>query len=266
MMKVIKNVGLFPNDNEESLNTYEKLKDYLIDSDYAIDSQNMDLAISIGGDGSFLRMVKNCHFRDDMYYLGINTGTLGFATEIYPDSIEDFIKKLKENKYKEEIISVAEIKIYLDEEIAEFYSLNDIVIRDYQLNTIHLRAYVDDNILEDFAGDGLLISTSFGSSAYNLSFGGSIVYNELHTLQITPIAPLNNKSYRTLLNSVIIPEERRIKIIPQNKEIIITIDGKNKVYNNVKKIEVSVKDKRIKCLRMYDYDYTKKINEKFLKG
>lgn len=168
-------------------------------------------------------------------------------------------------EYKIEKIGALESKVYHQKGKNNFYSLNEIVIRDKKLNTIHLEVYIDENKLEDFSGDGLLISTSFGSTAYNLSFGGSIVYNDLHTLQITAVAPLNSKCYHSLSNSVIIPEERKIEIIPKNEALIVTIDGENKVYKNVNKIELSIKKKKINCLRMYEYDYTKKVNEKFLK-
>lgn len=265
MEKQINKIGLFPNNNQKSQETYEILKKKLKDNNYIITNKDFDLAISIGGDGAFLRMIKKCTFSENIYYLGINTGTLGFATEIYPDNIDEFIERLKKGEYKIEKIGVEETKIYSKENKDHFYSLNEIVIRDKRLNTMHLEVYVDDNKLEDFSGDGLLVSTSFGSTAYNLSFGGSIVYNDLHTLQITAVAPLNSKCYHSLSNSVIIPEERKIKIIPQNESLIITIDGENKIYKNVNKIEISIKEKKINCLRMYEYDYTKKINEKFLK-
>ena len=121
-------------------------------------------------------------------------------------------------------------------------------------------------MLENFVGDGLLIATSFGSTAYNLSHGGSIVYNTFHTLQITPIAPLNNKSYRNLLNSVILPENKKVTLVPRKgKDILITIDGENKVYKDALEVQTYVNDKRIKCLRRKDYNFSKKINEKFLK-
>lgn len=264
-MKKINKIRLFPNNNENSKKTYELLKRKLESNNYIVTDKCFELAISIGGDGSFLRMIKACAFSDNVYYLGINTGTLGFATEIYPENIDEFIERLNKNEFKIEKIGTQETKVYSENGISHFYSLNEIVIRDHKLNTTHLTVNIGANKLEDFVGDGLLISTSFGSTAYNLSFGGSIVYNDLHTLQITPIAPLNSKCYRSLLNSVIIPEDRIIEIIPKNQALIITVDGENNVYKNVSKIEVAVKKKKISCLRMYEYDYTKKINEKFLK-
>ena len=124
---------------------------------------------------------------------------------------------------------------------------------------------VNNAKLETFVGDGILIATSVGSTAYNLSFGGSIVFNSFHTLQITPIAPLNSKVYRSLLNSVIIPENISIEIKPRkNNDILVSIDGENKKFDNVEYIRTCVLKKRIKCLRLENYNYIDKINDKFL--
>ena len=141
------------------------------------------------------------------------------------------------------------------------------VLREQDLNTSKFKVLINDELLENYVGDGLLVSTSFGSTAYNLSFGGSIVYNTFHTLQLTPIAPLNSKSYRSLLNSLIVPSDKIISIRPEvvSKNILISIDGDNYRYNDVIRVDTYIKDKEIKVLKMNDYDMIKKINEKFLK-
>lgn len=265
MKSKIKSVKLFPNNNKKSRNQALILKEKLEKNGFIFDDINFSLAIAIGGDGSFIRMVKDCNFNEDIYYLGVNTGTLGFAQEIYPDEVDTFLEKLKKEDYKIEEIGVEKTRVKTKEGVLEFNSLNEILVRDKELNTIKLNIFIDENKLENFVGDGILISTSFGSSAYNLSFGGSIVYSDLHTMQITPVAPLNNKSYKVLKNSVVIPESRVVSLLPKedNNHLIITVDGENKSYNDVQKIEVSV-EKKIRFLRMTEYDYTKKINEKFL--
>lgn len=111
-----------------------------------------------------------------------------------------------------------------------------------------------------------MVSTSFGSTAYNLCFGGSIVFNTFHTLQITPVAPLNSKAYRNLTNSVIVPDNMVITLVPKrnNGNLILTIDGDNNFYEGVISIETVI-NRTIKVLRMKDYNFIQKINDKFLK-
>lgn len=263
----LKRVKLFCNNNEKSLIIKNQVEQKLVENGFLLVDKDYELAIAIGGDGSFLRMVKETNFNSNILYVGINAGTLGFAQEVSIDKIDEFILDLKTNNYKIDTIGVQETKITTKESDSFFYSLNEIVLREKDLNTLISDIKIEDVFLEHFVGDGILISTSFGSTAYNLSFGGSIIYNTFHTLQITPIAPLNNKSYRNLLNSVVIPENKVITFVPnENKNnLLITVDGENNIYDNVLKVETYVNKKRINCFRNKDYDFAKKINEKFLK-
>lgn len=261
---MIKKIKIYANNNVFSHKIKNELEEKLINNGFNLVESNEDLSIAIGGDGAFLRMVRKENFNSEVKYIGINTGTLGFAQEINADNLDLFVEKLKNNSYKEEKIGVQEIKIYYKDQVDKFYALNEIVIRDSELNTTKLNIKIEDYEFENFAGDGILISTSFGSTAYNLSFGGAIVYNTLHTLQITPIAPLNSKSYRNLNNSLVIPQDKEILLVPLKGNLIVSIDGENIFYQDVKKIEASVKGKCIKVLREKDYNFISKVNEKLL--
>ena len=263
----MKCVKLFVNDNEESRNVSKIVREKLEIANFQMVEDNYDLAIAIGGDGSFLRMIKNTNFNENCLYIGINAGTLGFAQEVNIEEIDQFILDLKDKNYKVENIGIQEIEIKTPDTISKQLSLNEMIVRDMELNTANLKVLVEDVLLEDFVGDGLLLATSFGSTAYNLSFGGSIVYNTFHTLQLTPIAPLNNKSYRNLLNSVILPDNKEIVIKPCNrtKNLLITVDGDNNFYKNVDYVSSKVSGREIQILRMKDYNFIKKINDKFLK-
>lgn len=258
-------VKIFYNNNDKSINTFNEVKDKLIKNGFIIVENDYNIAIAIGGDGSFLRMVKETNFKSDVLYLGINTGTLGFAQEIHVNELDELIENLKTGNYKVNEFGVQETNLYSNNENSKFYSLNDIVIRDMDLNTLKLDIFIDDALLEHFAGDGILVSTSFGSTAYNLSFGGSIIYNTFHALELTPVAPLNNKTYRTLTNSLVLPQNKNIEIVPvSNKNLIVTVDGENKYYQNVDKIDTILSDKTIMCYQNIDYNFVKKINDKFL--
>ncbi len=266
-MKEINKVRLFVNNNIKSKNVEKEVKAILLKEKFNIvDNNDFDLGIAVGGDGSFLRMIRNSNFKADALYVGINAGTLGFAQDISIDDITKFIRQIKKNDYNYEKIGVGKIEIETKEEIFSFNCLNEIVVRDDQLNTLHCNVYIDSDLLENYVGDGLLISTSFGSTAYNLSFGGSIVYNTFDTLQLTPIAPLNNKSYGSLTNSLIIPATKKIilKTKTNQRNILVTVDGNNIFYNDVVGIKIKIEDK-IKIIRKKDYNFIEKINDKFLK-
>lgn len=264
---MIKKIKLFPNKNKSNAVKMAKLlENKLIEKSFQLVDKDFDLGIAIGGDGTFLRMVSNSNFNSECFFIGINKGTLGFTSEVTDENLDIFLHQLEDNSFSYENIGVQEIAIQTNDTVSHLFSLNEIVVRDKDLNTTKLKIFIDDKLLEEYVGDGILVATSFGSTAYNLSFGGSIVYNTFHTLQITPIAPLNNKSYRNLLNSLIIPDHKKVILFPKknSQNLIISIDGTNYIYENVTKIETFIGTKRIKMLRMQEYSFIEKLNEKFL--
>jgi len=253
--------------NKSTLATKKELKAKLIKNGFILDDDNPDLVIAIGGDGSFIGMIKDNKYDTSKYYVGINCGKLGFLQNINPKEIDEFIIKLKKADYSLEEIAIQETEIITEAETKIFYAVNEILVRESNLDTVNFRVEVDDEFLEDYYGDGLLISTSTGSTAHGLSFGGAIVYNSFHAMQITPIAPLNSTAYRNIVNSIVLPEKMIIKLTPINgkDDIMISVDGKHFNIDKVKTIKINCKNKKIKCLRLNEYHFIKTINDKFLK-
>ena len=261
----INKVKLFYNDTTKTNEVVNMLKDSLSKRNIEIAEENYDLGIAIGGDGTFLRMTNETDFNTNIYYVGINAGSLGFAQDIRIDEIEEFIDCLNNDVYKYEEISIQEIEVVTKEETFYLKSLNEILIRDDSLKTINLDIYVENEFLEKFKGDGILVSTSFGSTAYNLNLGGSIVYNTFDTLQITPIAPQNNKVTRCLTNSVIIPANNKVTIKPdKDSSLLIMVDGNNYIFDNILEINNVIKGRKIRLIRKDNYNFIRKINDKFL--
>ena len=215
-------------------------------------------------------MIKASNFDSIPYYVGINTGHLGFLQEVKKEELDKLVKEIKRKKYKVSNIDIQETLINGKD---KYHSLNEMVIRDGDLNVLKTDIYINDDFLEEFTGDGILIATSIGSTACNISYGGSIVSPEFSTLQITPIAPINSKVYRTLSNSIVEPgrikigsryKKTIIKLVPKNRRVIISIDGDNKEIEDVDSVCSSIEDKKIKMLRFSHYNFPQKINEKLL--
>lgn len=265
-MNKIKNVKLFIRDDEKTKVIEEIIKGKLEANGFLVRDKDIDLAIAIGGDGTFLRMIKETAFSSDILYVGINTGTLGFLQEVKIDEIDLFIKEMINGYYKVEEIGIQETTIVHKNGTSKFYSFNEIIIRDYQLKAVQLDIKIDNKLLEHFIGDGLLIASSSGSTAHNLSYNGAIVYNTFSSLQITPLAPINSKVYKSLVNSVIIPDKMCIKIEPTNNKqtLLLTIDGENHNFKEVTEIRTTINSKKIKCIRLSKYNFIEKINEKLL--
>ena len=263
---MIKNFKLFVNHNDQSIRLAKIVRDSFIRNGFNESNESIDLGIAIGGDGAFLRMVRGTDFDDMPYYVGINAGTLGFLQEANEHEINRLINVIKENDYKVDNMFIQETLVNYDDKTDKIYSLNEIIIRNGDLTTAKLDVLVDNDLLEVFTGDGLLISSTIGSTGHNLSYGGSIVYGDLPTLQITPLAPINSKAYTNLRSSIIIPSNKEIMILPTgySNDLKLTVDGVHTDYKNVGCINTYVKDKKIKCLRFKDSNFSRKVNEKLL--
>lgn len=225
-----------------------------------------ELTITIGGDGSFLRAVRDNHF-PDIPFIGINTGNLGFFPELSPSDIDNFFHEYKNKNYTVNDINIVEGVIYAEERIYTIYAINEIVMRGPASRTIHLDIFVDCNHLQTISGDGVIVSTPMGSSAYNYSAGGSLVYPSLKTLQISPLAPLNSNAYRCLTSSVIVPPEFEVIIVPEHKYTNSTnfyADGYEYAFENVAHAKFYMSKKTTKKISIGNYNYWKVIKEKFL--
>lgn len=262
-------INIISNYNFESKKTSQILSEKLKDKGFYIPekySDNAELNICIGGDGSFLRAVHRNKF-PSIPFVGINTGHLGFFQEIHPENIDDFIEKYINKDYVVEEISLVNAKICTKNKCFFLTGVNEIVIKGIKSKVIHLEIFIDDNHLEKFSGDGVIISTPVGSTAYNFSSGGSIVYPSLNTLQLTPLSPISSKAYRSLPNSAVIPGDIVISIRPElryENSILVINDGVEFKYNNITNIDLKISDKTIKKLNFDKNMYWSNLKSKFL--
>ena len=123
-MKKINKVKLFVNNNIKSRKAAKIITEVLKKKKFEIVEEDFDLGIAVGGDGSFLRMVKNSNFNSNPYYVGVNAGTLGFAQDVSLDEINKFIDNLRKDKFTYEQIGVQEVEITTNDVTSNFYSLN----------------------------------------------------------------------------------------------------------------------------------------------
>lgn len=262
---MIKKIKIYSNSKKISDEIASQLSEKLVNNGFCLVDEDYDLAIAVGGDGTFIRTIRENNFNQNVIYVGINTGSLGFLQEISPEDIDEFIEKIKCNNYSIQTHDVQETVIESSIGIKSFYSINELLIRNKDLSVLTLNIEVNDNLLEEFVGDGVIVSTQVGSTAYNLSFGGSIIYPNSSILQITPMAPLNNNTYLNLINSVVMTGDKKIVLKPYDKNVLIGIDGKYFEFEDIKKITTTICNKKIKCLKINGYNYTKIIRDKLLK-
>lgn len=185
-------------------------------------SESTDCAIVLGGDGTLLHAARDLAVRG-IPILGVNLGTLGFLTETEPSELREAIRRLCQDEY------VIEEHSMLKAEVggSVTHVLNDAVIsRSGFSRLIRLQLYINELPLQLYTGDGLLVSTPTGSTAYNLSAGGPVVAPGVDMFVITPICP-HSLSERSLVISS--ADRLEIEVVRSRKtqedEAIATMDG-----------------------------------------
>lgn len=262
-------INIISNRNIESRKTTAKLKELLSQRGFQASEkydEDAELNICVGGDGSFLKAVHRYKF-PKIPFIGINTGNLGFFQEIKTFEIQEFINKYIDGKYTIEEIFLLKTKVCTKEKCYYLKSINEIVVKTIKSKVIHLDLFIDENHLETFSGDALIISTPVGSTAYNYSSHGSIIYPTLKTMQITPLSPINSKAYRSLPNSVVVPGDIKVKIKPRNtyrNSTLVVNDGVEFRYKNIDYIECLMSNKKIYKLNFDKDMYWNNLKDKFL--
>lgn len=262
-------INIISNRNYESRSTKIKLMDILQEKGFEPTEEynpNAELNICIGGDGAFLRAIHRHKFPETPF-IGINTGHLGFFQEVSPSNIKEFVERYSENNYTVEEMYLVEAVVCTKKKCFTLTGINEIVIKGIKSKVVHLTMYVDDNHLQKFSGDGVIISTPSGSTGYNFSTGGSIIYPTIQTLQITPMSPISSKAYRSLPTSIIIPGELPIQIKPEfryENSILIVNDGMEFRYDDIIDISLRVPDKRIYKINLNKNTYWDNLKSKFL--
>ena len=196
-----------------------------------IDEENIDLAISIGGDGTLLGLCRLVA-KKGVPVCGINIGHLGFLTDIEPNELEAKLFKIVNKEYKIEnrlmlsgYIKRGENLIYVGS------AVNDIVVSKCGVSRmLHFRVNINDHAVNEYKADGLIMATPTGSTAYSLSAGGPIVNPKVKGILMTPICP---HSY--YVRPMIIDESEIVKLTITNmismtkRSVNMTLDGQESV-------------------------------------
>ena len=260
-----KKVYLFINKNKEHASELAKeIKRALEDYCYTItnDVYNADYVIGFGGDGTLIRYLKKVNYSPQGEYIGVNCGTLGFLQDFDVIDVKDFVKKIG-TKYVSESLCLVDIVVTHNESTHVYTALNEFYIKNSNEKALRTAIKINNSLLENYVGTGLLFVTPTGSTARNLSAYGSILFPSMEAIQITPSEP--NVAFHSLSNSIIVPKGSNIELYPNsNDRIKITGDGET-VYNGYyDKITIKLSSKKLTRLVDLNYNFTDKIHKKFL--
>jgi NAD+ kinase len=222
---------------------------------------SLDLALSLGGDGTFLRTAYKVG-EAGVPILGINLGNLGFLVDVPGDEIETAINEIFSAGFTVEERSLLSLK--RSDEEGNSVALNEIaVLKQDTSSMIRVHTVINGEYLCTYRADGLLISTPTGSTAYALSVGASIMMPENKSFMLSPVAP-----HSLNLRPVIIPDNWKIELEVENRtnHFLVSLDGRSSLCTNNVRLSIEKAPYSVKVAKRLNHTYFNTLREKLMWG
>ena len=221
------------------------------------------LVVSMGGDGTLLETISHVGKRR-IPVIGINVGRLGFLATVSPERISDMIEALENNQYKIDERTLVKVESNIDLFEGRNFGLNDFTItKTDTASMITVHTYLNDEFLNSYWADGLIISTPTGSTGYSLSCGGPVLVPHSQNFIITPVSP-HNLNVRPLVvedSSVI-----RLEVKSRSNNFLVSMDSRSRVVDEVTELTVSKADFTARLIKMRDDSFLDTLRSKLSWG
>lgn len=258
---------VYSNDGTSSRHVADRLKKKLVSTGFIMESQHPDVVISVGGDGTLLSAFHQyANDLNHIRFIGVHTGHLGFYTDWRDFEVDDLVVALQEDMGQSISYPLLEAKIkYADTlETKRFLALNEVTLRRYAA-TLRTDVYIKENFFESFRGDGLCVSTPTGSTAYSKSIGGAVLHPQLDAMQLTEIASINNRVYRTLAAPVVLPSNEWLLLKPsRTSDYVVTIDQFTFKDRPIAEMQFKIAKERIQFARYRHTYFWDRVEDAFI--
>jgi NAD+ kinase len=221
-----------------------------------------DILVSIGGDGTLISLARRSHpYKKPIF--GINLGNLGFLTAASRDEYKDFLGDLFDGKYEIESRVIMEVVHKKQNFEKRFFAFNDIVLtKNIFSKMIEIDVFSNDTEVNSYYGDGLIVCTPTGSTAYNLSGGGPLVYPTSENFIMTPICP-HSLTQRPL----VLPTFLNLSISPSSASAVAIIDGQESFNVEYKeKLELRQSGEKVALIWPKGHSFFKVLKQKLRWG
>lgn len=224
--------------------------------------EKSDFLISLGGDGTLISLCRRS-FSYGKPVLGIYAGTFGFLTDIKSDEIESFVDKIFAKEYRIDTRMLLEVSLHIGSDVQKVVAFNDVVFSRQKLSGMTvLDAYIEGELFNTYYGDGLIVSTPTGSTAYNLSAGGPVVYPLTQALILTPVCP-HSLTQRPL----VLPVNFEVEFKSSDVETMVVLDGQD-IYNMgaYDSVRIKIASNGAKLIHRVDRNYFEVLKKKLFWG
>ncbi|MCW6679932.1 NAD kinase [Aerococcaceae bacterium NML130460] len=265
----MKKVLLYANYKPESQAIKQQLVKLLEATDIQVvdRSSTPDYVITIGGDGTMLSAFHEFQeLLDTVQFIGIHTGHLGFYADWQGHELEPLVKCLQKASGKRVSYPLLEVTLNMKNgSQRKILALNEFSIRTIA-GTIVCDVFIKESFFETFRGDGLCIATPTGSTGLSKSLGGAVLHPRLEAIQLTEMASLNNRIYRTLSSPAVIPSDEYFVLKPseRNKDVVMMVDHKAARLPQVKSIRLQVAKQKIHFASIRHTHFWDRVENSFI--
>lgn len=245
----------------------DKAKAYLEDFGMEWNEATPDIVLSIGGDGTLLHAFHK--YREQLSsvaVVGIHTGHLGFYADWKPIEIEKLVLSIAKKEFEVIEYPLLEVTVHYQnsEEPSVYLALNESTVKSPDV-TLVMDVFLNEEHFERFRGDGLCMSTPSGSTAYNKALGGAIIHPSLEAMQLTEMASINNRVFRTVGSPLVLPSHHRCTLKPvKAPDFMVTIDHLQLLHKDVKSIEYKVAKEKVRFARFRAFPLWKRVHDSFI--
>ena len=262
MMKV----GLYGNQTEktkEVMNAFDRLCQ---EGCFVRDDEHPDVVITVGGDGTLLGAFH--HYRnqlDRIRFVAIHTGHLGFYTDWRNFEVDQLIESLKQDKGEHVSYPLLDVNVKLKSgDVIRYAALNEATLRKVN-GTLLCEVYINGELFENFRGDGLCVATPTGSTGLSKSLGGAVVHPRAEVMQMTEMASINNRVYRTLSSPMIFAKDNVLTLRPESKEgMVMAIDHLTYDANEIEEIQLQISHERISFAAYRHTPFWDRVEDAFI--
>lgn len=228
--------------------------------DYNFD---VDYVISMGGDGTFLKAASRVGAKGTPI-IGVNMGRLGFLADVLPGEVEAALDSLYAGECQIEEHAVIQVEAEGGVLAGNPFALNDIaVLKRDDASMISIRTQVDGEFLVNYQADGLIVTTSTGSTAYNLSNGGPIIIPQSSSLCLTPVAPHSLNIRPVVINDT---AEITLDVESRSHNYLVAIDGRSERMTEGTRLVIRKAAHTIKIVKQRNQRYFSTLREKLMWG
>jgi NAD+ kinase len=224
---------------------------------------DIDFMFSIGGDGTFLETISYARNKN-IPLVGINSGKMGFLADISKEQISGALEAIFNGKYYFEKRTLLKLDTVNNLFGNDNYALNECTLQKFESHSmITIHVWINEEFINSYWADGLIISTPTGSTAYSLSVGGPIVAPDSSNFIITPLAP-HNLTVRPL----VIPDHNilTLKVEGRSSSFMASLDFRSKPFNSSLEMKISRADFTIRILKLENHSFYSTLRNKLMWG